>query len=548
MTAKARVGTYVRRFDVYGHETDTTPRTIIGALTVEYAVTPYFEDDTSDRKTWTRLTNETQKYLVTAHQRISIENPKSQDNPILSDDTKGFTDYPALLRASVTPRFTGGAEGRATLLDYSPKTVNAKVQTSASSGLNSSKEANSSRSNTAGSSTAETNEFSVSTTVSDGMTGPSASTTASFSHSETHTSDHSRTNTSGLSYSAGAEHSGSASMSIKDWGAYAYSEHGADSSTVGWLFGQEYPWDVFLCRQAVGTSGQNTQVKVPPEMAARLFDKATGFLYPPSQLASYGFVFSTQSKWLVEVDHPAELGALDVTFSHEYFLTRASHSHDDKGAIVSVTTSPYTLVPGADGEAQAFEVDLNMSLAALTPLNHAGAAAIIGMLPKYFSPLPKDGPFMVTSYGQNLIFTDSADGAATNQFAVMDQGVLAIAVDQAASSAPSGTLYFKVANLDMDYSLYVKGWITDDVPFRLVLTINGDERTITKEISAAEGEGGDDNLFRVALRNLEFGSVDFSDTLQLGLNKIDIAFQPQWSANQSRVAHLMLRGLSIENA
>jgi hypothetical protein len=76
-----------------------------------------------------------------------------------------------------------------------------------------------------------------------------------------------------------------------------------------------------------------------------------------------------------------------------------------------------------------------------------------------------------------------------------------------------------------EYSLYVKHWITGSVGVILSITVN-EATTITRYVTACEAEGGDNNLLTIALRDLDFVSIDYHDYLQLGLNKVVIDMSP----------------------
>jgi hypothetical protein len=61
----------------------------------------------------------------------------------------------------------------------------------------------------------------------------------------------------------------------------------------------------------------------------------------------------------------------------------------------------------------------------------------------------------------------------------------------------------------------------------LQIVVNGDtSNAVTKYVDAIEGEGGDNNLLSIALRDLDFASINYHDYLQLGLNSVAITMEP----------------------
>ena len=83
-----------------------------------------------------------------------------------------------------------------------------------------------------------------------------------------------------------------------------------------------------------------------------------------------------------------------------------------------------------------------------------------------------------------------------------------------------------------DYTLYIKNWITQSTGVTLSIVVNGDTtNTITKTVDALEAEGGENNLLSIALRDLDFASINYHDFLQLGLNSVQITMQPQANTN-----------------
>jgi hypothetical protein len=57
----------------------------------------------------------------------------------------------------------------------------------------------------------------------------------------------------------------------------------------------------------------------------------------------------------------------------------------------------------------------------------------------------------------------------------------------------------------------------------LINNIEGN--TIIKYVDALEAEGGENNLLSISLRDQNFGSIDFYDYLQLGLNSVQVTIE-----------------------
>src|SRR4029077_2676588 len=96
-------------------------------------------------------------------------------------------------------------------------------------------------------------------------------------------------------------------------------------------------------------------------------------------------------------------------------------------------------------------------------------------------------------------------------------------------------MYFKVIDSVSEYTLNIKHWTTQATGVQLTIVINEDtSNTIIKYVTALEGEGGDNNLLSIALRDLDFASIDYHDYLQICLNAISIKMEPingDWASN-----------------
>ena len=93
----------------------------------------------------------------------------------------------------------------------------------------------------------------------------------------------------------------------------------------------------------------------------------------------------------------------------------------------------------------------------------------------------------------------------------------------------------------------MKHWKLGSDDIKLTIVVNEDN-TIVKYVDAREGEGGEDNLLSISLRDLRYASGDFHDYLQLGLNCIKITIEPASGqfADRDGYGSYGIRAISIE--
>jgi hypothetical protein len=444
------------------------------------------------------------------------------------------------------------------LLNYSPQTVNTKVQSSGTQGSSTGATSGSSASSTIGSSTAQTNSYGSS--VSAGLSGmgdaisPSVSATANYEHSSTVTHEQSATVGTEQSHTKSDDLSNSASMSIKDWGAYSLVN--PTNKNPSWTFGQEYPWDVIQCRRTNGNvkGGSNQkEIVIPTEMIVRLYDGVS--LYPPSSLSMFGLNFVMKACWLITLDDdsPAQI-EIDHTvnyFAGSHVLTVGNPS------VIAVFMDPTPVILNDDGDGNSAKTTLDLDLMALDPLGAQAKAAIIGFIPSKFivEPAPeKNGtapvPFQIVSTTNDLMIVDTTDYSAITP-ADDSAGFAASETAMTANFGPTITalqitMYFKVIDLVDDYTLFMKHWKTGATGVSLTLVINGDTNSaITKYVDSLEAEGGEKNLLSVRLRNQDYASIDYHDYLQLGLNSIQVTLKPIGGAFVEGDGY-QLRAVSVE--
>lgn len=522
----------------------------IGTLRLDYQVTN-FENVQLQDSTSIGLQSQTRQYLLHCTQTVNLFNPEGLDiSPSTTLDS--YSNYPLMLNSVIEPE----AASRLTfqILEYAPQTVNTKVQASGATGGSTGATTGVSSSSTVGSSTAETNSYGASVTLSE-----TPSVSANYEHSSTTTSEHS--NTLGLesSNTHSRDSSNTASMSVKDWGAYALVN--PSLSSVVWTFGQEYPWDAVECRLTNGkiSPGGQTEIVIPTVMSARLYDGVS--LYPPSHLSTFGMNFVMKALWLVSVDNgdtttsPAHADVISLTHKIDYvsgshLLLADSESNGTQSVHAYMDPKPARLQTAADSS---FETTLDLGLMALDAVGKGVDSAIIGFIPRKFTVLPVPCgatlgpvPFEIFAGTNNLLIKDTtaypASAPSSAGFNTSETALLATFVPT--SPALSMTLYFKILDSDTNYTLFFKHWIKNGSGVALTVTINADPANeIKKFVVSVEGEGGENNLTRINLRNLDFSSADYSDYLQLGLNSIEITLTP---LDGTQPCEYQIRAISVE--
>jgi len=483
-------------------------------------------------------------YIVTCIQSTSIVNESGRNlSPV--QKLTSYSNYPALL-STINSVATSDGQPSLRLLSYSPKTVNTVVQASQVSGTTDGQSSNRSASSTVGSSTSQTNSYGVNVSA--------ESISANYEHSSTTTSERSRTSGTENSTSKSSDQSASAAMSVKDWGAYALID--PLLQTASWVFGQEYPWDVVLCRATDGTVNPNnpnqTRILISDAMQSRLFD--ANALYPPSQLAMFGFTFISHASWLVTLSS----SSVSIQVNHDINLFMASHQYtttgDAKGgASAFIDNKPAILV---DADKQPISVTLELPLMALDPVGTTSATAALGFAPQDFiiAPVQQSAttqaqPFAAVASANNLYVTDETSygtGKASQPAGFIQtpsglQGQLSALTDTLTIG-----LYFKIKDTSTDHTLFIKGWKGSSCDIVLSISINNNPSSvITKYISDAEFGGADRNVVSISLRNLDFSSNDYHDFLKLGTNVALISVSAVDKAPSSP-AIFNLRAVSVE--
>lgn len=499
------------------------------------------------------------KYLLTVTQRVMIYNRSGTDLRPQTDMT-AYQNYPAIL--STLYKLPQGTGITATLVSYSPQTVNSQVQVSGTTGSSSGQSASNATSNTVGSSTSQTNSYGVSV----GFFGDMMTGGVTADHSSTTTHEQSQTNSTETGRSTAQEASSSNYMSIKDWGAYSLVNPA--TACPSWVFGQEYPWNAIDCRKtngqvkpvteakatrkpkaspAAADAPQQVELLVPDYQKARLYDGAA--VYPPSQLSMFGINFVVQAQWLVTVDNTV---TDEVTVGHILNYFTASHLLEtvDKTTDVHVYVDDTPTVLKLDGQ-DTISADLDLGTLALAPAGSADAPPVVGFIPSKFVRLPAPAsanppvPFSIFSTTNTLLVRDTTtypSGCTAN---------MGFSASETALNATMGgnctrlvmTLLFKITDAINDYTLFLKHWKTTGTGVTLTITVNGNTANqLVKTVNSYEAEGGENNLLSIVLRNQNYASVDYSDFLTPGLNSIEIAITP----NDGKAAGYALRAVSLE--
>jgi len=495
---------------------DDKTKATIGTIYVKYEITRY--QDVRNLVT-------TISHHIVCTQRIVIPNgvpyTPGGDNP------DHFTNYPAIVTSQVT------VGGDAQVVSYSPRTLNSSITTSHSNSSGSTKTAT--LQHASGSSTSQSNTYGASVTV--GFSGWDPMASATLSHDWTRGSDANTSVLNGSEAGGNSQLTSDDSMSVKDWACYSYL--GAAPS-VTWVWAQEYPWNVVQYRGDQGT--------LPDFVSALLCDGKQ--LLPPSQLSQFGIDFTMKSGWIV----PADDSTTVIRHSLDYY------------------TATHLLVSGNSVSAQINEKQtftyqsprLDLCRYALDPLlnTDSSPSAIIGFVPRQFlvPPVPATAapadpePFKIISTGNNLLITDTTDYASDHLtpadagagFAAAETALTAAFTDNCTSLTMS--VNFKLLDTGTAYKLFMKHWKSSDTGVRMTIVVNGDQdNQIVLYIDALEAEGGESNLSSITLRDLSFGSTDYHDYLQLGLNQLDITLTPITSGNPGKCGY-HLRALSIEEA
>jgi hypothetical protein len=493
-----------------------SPPSAYGTLLSEYDVTEYW-----DLRTSTAGSNPARAYIVALKQRLTLYNDTADGFAgLLAPDA--YSSYPILAVQAVSPLPTAG-NMTFYLEDYSPKTLNAAVSTTQNQGTDA--QTSSSLQHTAGSSTSETNSFEVSDSVGFFGMDPTGSVSAGYTNSTTNTTERSDTRSRGRE--RGVQSSAGASMSIKDWGSYAFLD--ANKQNPSWAWGQEYPWNVISFR---GTADQGKTISLPPYVQKQLCDGT--FLYPPSQISQFGLDFVVHAKWIFYVDGQAGPDDEQVSFDHTLTYWEGSHSSvGDPGKLTVVAVmEPMALA------AKLETVTLNLPVLSLEPITSTGIGngAVVGFVQTEFIAPPSANKFRLKSSANNLYISQGTGFDAPAD----DDSVLT--AENISSSTPASLLVqFKITDPDIELTLHLKHWKTTPAGCALTIDVNG--QSIMRHIDSMNASGGTDNITSITLRTRDYTSPEYYDYLVMGLNVISVSIAPSVSGSTCGYA---LRALAIQ--
>ncbi|MEM7182074.1 MAG: hypothetical protein AAF518_14245 [Spirochaetota bacterium] len=490
-------------------------------------------------------------YQIKCSQRIII--PNTTPYPLGAQHITDFSDYPAIL--SNTIKITNLNEAVIELVDYKPRTINTSVTTSHTDA--SGKMSSASHGHSTGSTTSQSNTYGASASL--GFFGLAATGGVSASASHTSSSSHFQSESTGDNSGSHSSSSGGESMSVKDWACNSYLDNKYQNQSPTWVWGQQYPWDIVKYNNVgVDNPKPNTLVKLPKFIIPLLCDDSQAL--PPSQLSLFGIDFTMESVWIVQPNN----GDTQVLFDHSIEYYTASHSFkastngDEPSVNATISSANKPNISSVCFDLCSYGLDPLPNLA-----DTGSGGAIVGFIPSKFvtPPAPVDNvdgkliasPFKIISGSNNLLIQDTSDYSKAT---VQDIGAgfspseTALSV-QFSTNVPTLVISvnFKVANTSEDYTLFMKHWKTEMVGVMLNITINGNSmNTITKYVDSLESEGGEKNLLTIALRNTDFGSIDYHDYLQLGFNTVVIEISPLVENTNMKNCGYQIRAISIEKS
>lgn len=502
----------------------TTVTKRVGTTIISYEIRPYRD---------VRNLSEALAYQVLCTQRIVIPNQKPYTPGGL--DVEHFHAYPAVVMNQISLTATeSGTPTHPELVSYSPRTLNASVVTSVSSGSGTSGAATMQHTN--GSSTSQSNSFGASASL--GFFGDVVTGGLSIDYEHGWGSEQSRSASAGSETGSSRHRDSSESMSVKDWACYASLDPHSSSPT--WVWGQEYPWNVIQYRNTL----KGSNITLPNFVTGVLYDGTQ--LFPPSELSQFGIDFTMKAVWIVKTTAP-----VDIVHTVNYYTAYHKLVGTDIQAGIH---APHSFTCGAS--------NLDLCRYGLDPVpNRSSAAgAIVGFIPGRFlvppSPAVVSGStvtpptaFKIISSGNNLLIEDRTSYAGLTTaddeagFSAFETALTA----KFTQNCPALTmrLSFKIIDTSQSYQLYLKHWKSHPTGVMLSLVFNGDtSRPLVKYVDAFEAEGGENNLLTISLRNLNYGSVDYHDYLQLGLNTIDITLTP--IGGSAGPCRYQVRAISIE--
>jgi hypothetical protein len=434
-------------------------------------------------------------------------------------DVAGYVDYPVSLGCTTTPKLSNN-QGSLRLITMSPKTLRAAISETLSS--QEGKAATASHTATSGESWSNVNSVNVG--ASGGMIGPVpyGGVNAGYSHTWEHTTSTSTSKETGTENSRnnGAEFG----ISINDWSAYSSISPKAKASPT-WVWGQTYPWDVLSFHKiSAVNAGGFPVVELPDFVRARLFSGKTPL--PPSAPSLYGSEFTMSATWIVE--YADEVADEVISFTHQYTSQKAYN--------VTTGDAPLVMFGKELAKFSATSPEMNLSHTALSPIVGRGlsnGATIASLTP--FTIAPQKANFQKISAANTLLL----EGKGFNER--MQAGP-----SNKESTVVNFDIFFKILDVDQEYTLSFAHWIDTDQKGPCVLEVTVNDHTplilfVTGEKDAASGR----NVQTITLRDLDYASSDARDLLQVGLNKINVAVYNPETRDEPNIRYT-LQAVSVD--
>ena len=418
---------------------------------------------------------EPETYLVSCKLRLSVPNPAPVD--LTPGQILAYQSYPVIVSSAVKLDLgaTPPAGMETVLRDYSPRSLNASVNTERYDTASTDMGMNQTHSTGSSNATTTSGNYSV-LPINDSWSVSSTSSTMD---------EDSRSTSEETGTQAGA----SDTISIKDWATYSRVD--ASYASIAWIWGQEYPWD---CLQ-FGDAAQ-----LPQFIIRRMTDGKN--LFPPSNLSQFGVDFVSSATWEVKTGTSAP----NVSFKHEIDCVTGTHQLVEKDPKTGVYTFSASLNHSASLPVSFPSDTIDLEKLALAPVGSAAAA--VNLLHDRFRVPPASGnSFAIRSRGNNLL--------------VRGTGFDATMTANLASGPATLKLWFKVAD-QRAYRVVFRHWRDGKDP--CVMTIRMPDGTVlTKFIDDPQAEGGEANYLRIDLRNNSYASSSYHDYLLDGMNVIEVS-------------------------
>lgn len=470
-----------------------------GSQTIQYTIRQYRD---------LRNLGNTLGYLIICKQRVII--PNATAYAVGPNSNTGYLNYPAAMTNNIV--LTPNNNANVQLKSLFPVTLNASVNTTQSSQDGST--TSTSNQFSAGSNQSQTNSFGVSLSL--GFFGdlPMGGIAADYQHGWQSGSFSS--NTTGSEASQQASSASGESMSVKDWSSYGFSN--AANQSPSWVWGQTYPWDVIQYNQ----SSNGSTIDLPSFVQSLLLYNGQ-LLLPPSQLSLFGLDFTMKAGWLVEFPKGITTSET-VSLAHNTALYTASHTLLS-GATPAVSATLQSSTQAARAT-YSTPTPLDLSTYALDPIWNPGTGngAAIGFTvdPFTYAPTSSSNTFKTVSPANNLQVMGTGFNALTITNPPVSPPFLSC-TPPTDGTGPSFTVQFKIVDSDKQYYLHLMHWIgSGSSSCMLAVTVNNTQLN-PFYVDSLQGQGGQNNMTSIELRNLDYQSPNYHDYLVLGLNTITVS-------------------------